>query len=238
MEALEILWNGGPTLEQAPGVFPMGTDSILLAAFAQMGPRDRLLDLGTGTGILPLLLLYERPDATATAVERDARACDLARRNFLRNGLQMRADVLEGDLRDYRALLPAGSFDYAVSNPPYFAAGTGRTAGAGLEYARGDGKCTLAELCQAAAWAVRWGGKFSLVFRPERLCDLITVLRETGFEPKRLCPVHHRQGAPVNLILLEARRGGNPGLTWEQDLYLYESDGAETPQLRQIYRRP
>lgn len=233
----QTLWNGGPTLEQAPGVFPMGTDSILLAAFSQMGKRDRLLDLGTGTGILPLLLLCDRPDATATAVERDGAACDLARRNLRRNGLEQRATVLEGDLRDYRSIIPPGRFDCTVSNPPYFAAGTGHAAGSGLEHARGDGTCTLRDLCQAAAWATRWGGRFSLVFRPDRLCDLLEALREAGFEPKRLRPVHHTMGGPVNLILLEARRGGNPGLIWEQDLYLYEPGGGETPELRQIYRR-
>lgn len=238
MRSLETLWNGGPTLEQAPGVFPMGTDSILLAAFTRMGNRDRLLDLGTGTGILPLLLLYGRPGATATAIERDAAACDLARRNLRRNGLDGQAAVLQGDLRNHRSLLPTGQFDCTVANPPYFAEGTGYAAGSGLEYARGDGACTLRDLCQAAAWATRWGGRFSLVFRPDRLCDLITVLRETGFEPKRLRPVHHTLGAPVNLILLEARRGGSPGLVWEPDLCLYLPDGSETPELRQIYHRP
>ena len=109
------LWPDGPTLEQAPGVFPMGTDSILLAAFAQLGPRDRLLDLGTATGLLPLLLLWDKPQATAAAVELSPDACQLARRNFQCNGLADRAQVLEGDLRDFRDLIPMGRFDAAVS---------------------------------------------------------------------------------------------------------------------------
>lgn len=231
------LWTDGPILDQAPGVFPMGTDSILLASFAQLGPRDRLLDLGTGTGLLPLLLLWDRPQATAAAVELSPDACILARRNFRQNGLDGRAEVLEGDLRDFRALLPMGRFDAAVSNPPYFAAGTGHTAENGLAFARGDGACTLTDLCRAAAWAVRWGGRFSLVFRPDRLCDLFEALRQSGFEPKRLRPVHHSVTDPVNLVLLEARRGGNPGLIWEKDLYLYEPDGSQTLELQRIYRR-
>lgn len=131
------LWPGGPTLEQAPSVFPMGIDSILLSSFAQLGPRDRLLDLGTGTGLLPLLLLWDRPQASAAAVELSPDACQLARRNFRQNGLEGRTEVLEGDLRDFRDLIPMGRFDAAVSNPPYFAAGTGHAAGNGLTYAGG-----------------------------------------------------------------------------------------------------
>jgi tRNA1(Val) A37 N6-methylase TrmN6 len=234
----ETLWNGGPQLEQQPGVFPMGTDSILLAAFSQPGPRDRVLDLGTGTGILPLLLLYDRPGLRAVALEQDEAACRLAARNFHINGLQDRIILQQGDLRDHRSLLAPGSFDFTISNPPYFPTGSGHAAGSGLEFARGDGLCTLEDLCTAAAWATRWGGRFTLVFRPDRLAALFSALTQAGFQPKRLRPVHHNVGAPVNLLLLEARRGGNPGLTWEPDLYLYEPDGQETPELRSIYRRP
>ena len=233
----ETLWDGGPQLEQADGVFPMGTDSILLADFSRPGVRDRVLDLGTGSGILPLLLLYERPALTATALELDTRACLLAAQNMHRNGLSDRVTVLQGDLREHRRLLLSGSFDFVISNPPYYAAGSGRTAVSGLQYARSDGACTLSDLCEAAAWAIRWGGRFSLVFRPERLCDLLDALRKNRFEPKRIRPVHHAPASPVNLILLEARRGGRPGLIWENDLYLHNPDGTETPELRRIYRR-
>lgn len=233
----ETLWDGGPLLEQAPGVFPMGTDSILLADFARPGSRDRILDLGTGSGILPILLLYDKPNLTATALEKSAPACRLTRENFRRNGLSNRISLLECDLREHRDFLPGGSFDLTISNPPYFTEDSGFTASGGLKDARSETGCTLSQLCQAAAWATRWGGSFCLVFRPERLCDLFTSLRETGFEPKRIRPVHHAAGKPVNLLLVEARRGGKPGLIWENDLYLYTPDGKETPETRRIYRR-
>ena len=234
---LEYLWEGGPRLKQQTGVFPMGTDSILLANFARPAPRDRVLDLGTGTGILPLLLAFDRPSLTATAVELDPAACDLARENMELNGLSQRVSVLSGDLRHHRELIPTGRFDLTVSNPPYFPVGSGQGASNGLVYARGDGTCTLDDLCRAAAWATRWGGRFCLVFRPDRLTDLLCALREHGLEPKRLRPVHHHASAPVNLVLVEARRGGNSGLLWEPDLYLYNADGTETAELRSIYRR-
>lgn len=233
----ETLWDGGPILNQAPGVFPMGTDSILLADFARPGPRDRILDLGTGTGILPILLLFDRPGTTGAAVELEEGACSLARSNFETNSLSDRIRLIPGDLRQHRQLIPTGQFDLTVSNPPYFGVGSGPDAASGLKNARGDGTCTLEDLCQAAAWATRWGGNFCLVFRPDRLCDLILALRSSGFEPKRIRPVHHTHASPVNLILVEARRGGNPGLIWEKDLYLRDESGNETPELQRIYRR-
>lgn len=233
----ETLWDGGPVLAQAPEVFPMGTDSILLADFARPGPRARILDLGTGTGILPILLLSRCPAATAVAVEKSLPACALARRNFQSNGLDSRAAVLEGDLREYREILPSGGFDLTISNPPYFPQNSGPPARGGLQEARGDGSCTLPQLCAAAAWATRWGGSFYLVFRPDRICDLFSALRLSGLEPKRIRPVHHAPDAPVNLLLIEARRGGNPGLIWENDLFLYTHTGEETPETRRIYHR-
>ncbi len=233
----QTLWDHGPILHQSTGVFPMGTDSVLLATFARPGKRDRVLDLGTGTGILPILLLYERPELTASAVELEETACNLAQKNFDANGLSSRIRLLRGDLRQYRTLIPTSQFDLTVSNPPYFGVGSGPEAASGLANARGDGTCTLDDLCQAAAWATRWGGSFCLVFRPDRLCDLIVSLRTAGFEPKRLRPVHHTATSPVNLILVEARRGGNPGLVWEKDLYLRTEAGTESPELQRIYRR-
>lgn len=233
----ETLWDGGPILHQAPGVFPMGTDSILLADFSHAGKRAKILDLGTGSGILPVLLLSSHPTATAAAVELNPDACRLAAQNVQCNGLSDRMRLISGDLRQYRELIPAGAFDLTVSNPPYFETGSGYDAADGLKTARGDSTCTLEDLCAAAGWATRWGGRFCLVFRPERLCSLFVCLKNAGFEPKRLRPVHHHPSAPVNLVLVEARRGGSPGLSWEQDLYLYTPEGQESPELRRIYRR-
>lgn len=214
-------WPGGPVLSGGPGVFPTSTDPILLSDFARPGPSDHILDLGTGSGILPVLLLHDRPGASAAAIEIDPAACALAEKNFRQNGLEDRTALIAGDLREYRSLLPPGGFDLTVSNPPYFQKGAGKDAR--LKNARGDETCTLADLCAAAAWATRWGGRFCLVFRPERLCDLMVCLREKGLEPKRLRPVCHSPDHGVSMILLEARRGGKPGLSWEKTLFLHTS---------------
>lgn len=230
----EPLWPGGPVLSQAPGVFPMGTDSILLSDFARPGGRDRVLDLGCGSGLLTLLLLWKNPNLSATALDVRPEACALAEENLAQNHLLDRATILPGDLRAHRSLLPCGSFDYVISNPPYFAEHSGKVS-AELPHARADGLCSLDDLCSAVSWALRWGGKFALVFRPQRLCELLSALRSHQLEPKRLRPVHGSPEAPVNLLLLEAKKGGNPGLLWEPDLYLRDAGGSFSQEYRRIY---
>ena len=233
----ETLWNGGPVLSSAPGVFPMGTDSVILADFAQPGRRDRVLDLGTGSGILAILMAYGAAERRVSAVELDPNACHLAEKNFSDNGLDTQIILHQRDLREYRFFLPGGETDLVISNPPYFTVNSGPDATSRPKNARGDATCSLEDLCQAAAWALRWGGRFVLCFRPERLCDLFCTLRACGLEPKRLRPVRHSAGKPVNLLLIEARRGGNPGLKLEQDLVLRSLDGSETSELQKIYHR-
>lgn len=236
MADLEILW-GGLTLESAPGVFPLGTDSVLLADFVRLRPRARLCDLGTGSGALGLLLCARREDCTVTGVEIQPEACALCRRNIARNGLEDRMTVLEGDLRQHRQLLPPGGFTDVVSNPPYFPAGSPAAPSPQRAAARSQQSCSPEDLAQTAAWCLQWGGRFSVVYRPELLADLCCALRSSGLEPKRLRPVRHRAGRPPSLILLEAVRGGKPGLCWEPDLLLETDDGAPSPEYLRIYRR-
>lgn len=231
----EALWPGGPVWSGAPDVFPLGTDAILLADFARPHSGDRVLDLGTGSGVLPLLLSAGQPGLRVTAVDISPAACALARKNLADN--RMEGTVLEADLREYKSVLPCGGFDLTVSNPPYFAAGSGAAPAPHRRTAREDGTCTLPQLCAAAAWSTRWGGSFCMVFRPERLGELFSTLEQAGFAPKRLRPVHHAPGRAVSLLLIEARRGGKPGLLWEPDLYLFTAQGQESPEYRRICRR-
>lgn len=231
----ERLWPDGPLFSGSPGVFPLGTDSMVLADFARPGKSCRILDLGAGSGILTLLLLHGHPNRRAVSVDISEIACETARRNLAANGLSGQGEVLLGDFARYRDILPPGGFDYVISNPPYFPAGSGKAAAGGLENARGDGTGSIADVCRAAGWALRWGGDVSLCFRPERLADLICALREAGLEPKRLRLMRHHNTSPVNLVLLEARRGGKPGLSWEPELYLYDELGRKTAEYRRIY---
>ena len=165
----------------------------------------RVCDLGCGSGALGLLLLEREDSLRLTGVELNAPAVELARRNYTENRVD--GAVLPGDLRD-PALLPAGTFDLCVSNPPWFPAGAGTSGGP----ARCEEGCTLAQLCAAAGRLVKNGGRFALVHRPERLADLCAALRGAGLEPKRLQLVQHRPDAPPSAVLVESVRQGRPGL--------------------------
>lgn len=231
----ETLWNGVKLL-QPSDQFRLGTDSVVLAAFARFPKGVAVADLGCGGGAVALMLLANDPSLHVTGIELQPQAADLARENAKRSGLDF--TVLQGDLRQIETLLPAGSMDCVISNPPYFPVGSGQTAKASpLAQARSEETCSLAQLVHGAAWLLRCGGRFCLVHRPERLADLIWELRSRKLEPKRIRFVRHKQDSPVNLVLLEARKGGKPGLQYEPDLILFDADGQETEECRRIYHR-
>lgn len=235
MEYFEQL-HSGLQICQPDGCFRMSTDSVLVANFMQLRPGIHIADLGCGSGNIAFLLAGRQPDCTVTGYELQELAANAARENVRVNDLSHRITIEQGDLRRIRELSPPGRFDAAVSNPPYFPVGSGKTAASPtLQIARSEQTCNLEQLCQAAAWLVRTGGSFTLVHKPERLCDLLCTLRQVGLEPKRLRFVRHHPGAEAALVLLDSRRGGKPGLNVLQDLILFDADGSPTPEYRQIY---
>ena len=228
------LWPGGPVYRAAG--FPISTDSVLLSAFARLQGAPRCADLGCGAGLLLVLLGSRCPAARLTGVELNADAAEVARQNLAANGHS--AHILTGDLRQHRALLPAGGFDLVIANPPYYPVASGAAAAdSARAAARSERTCTLQQLCAAAAWLCRTGGAFCLVHKPERLSELCVCMTQAGLEPKRLRFVCSRAGAAPSLILMEGRRGAKPGLTVQPPLVLARDDGKETDELRSIYHR-
>ena len=235
MERVETLWNGITMIQPEEG-FRLGTDSVLLARFLSLPKQAKVADLGSGCGTLGLLLCASDETCAVTGVEIDERAHRLAQENIARSGLEGRLSSVRGDVREIRTLLPAGSFSCVISNPPYFPVGSGRVSG-GNAAARSEETLSLRELCAAAAWLLPSGGRFALVHRPERLCDLVCEMRGSGIEPKRIQFVRHSADSPVCLVLLEGRRGGRPGLTYLPDFCEFTPDGAETEAYRAAYHR-
>lgn len=193
-----------------------GEDALLLAAFAAPRPRERVCDLGTGCGVLPLWwCVRQAPPARIDAVELQPEAAALARLTVERAGLTDTVTVHAADLRRWREFLPPGGMDAVVMNPPYFPEGSGKvSADPSRRITRHEGAgCALPEAMGAAAGLLREGGRFCLCHRPERLADVFEALRAVRLEPKRLQFVYRDPAGPPWLFLCEGRRGGAPGLT-------------------------
>ncbi len=226
MNEYEVLRPGVFLCQNAGQALKLTTDALLLAQFTQPPRQSRIADLGCGAGAVSLLLCAEHPTCSVTGIEQSKAACALALDSCQKSGFTGRFSVLQGDLRQFRALLCPGSFDWVVCNPPYF------PAVAGGDPARTESGCTLDDVCAAAAWGLKNGGRFSLVYRPERLVDLFVCLREHHLEPKQIQFVRHRAQSPINLVLVCARRCGRPGITYLPDYILYRDDGTETEAYR------
>ena len=231
------LWDGGPKFRQSEH-FKLGTDSVLLADFVNIGSRRKGIDLGCGSGVLPLLLMSKSERLHMTGLEINPEAAKTAEANLEANKLAERGSIVTGDIRLCKELFKSGEFDLVVANPPYFAEGSGKqSTDEAKAAARTETMCTLGEVCRAAAYLCRTGGVFCLVHRAERLCDVLCILRESGLEPKRLRTVAHDASKEPSLILVEARRGGGSGMKLLPPLFIRNPDGSETQEILKIYHR-
>ena len=219
----------GHQVRQEPDLFPLTRDSVALAYFSAPRRGARVLDLGAGQGYLGILL-QDWAACTVDGVERDPAAAAVAADNYRICGCA--GEVRAGDWRGQ----PAGAYDLCVSNPPYFPAGSG-PAGShpSARRAEEDGG---ASLCAAAARALKNGGRLCLCLPPEYLTDWLCALRGAGLEPKRLRPVCRRAGHGPDLLLLEGKKGGRPGLRWLPPLLWETRTGAPTAEQKRIYQGP
>jgi len=227
---MEYLPNG-LTLSLCPGAFPLSTDSMVLAHFIRLPRQASVLDLGSGCGTLGLLLCGKDDCCHVTGVELEEKAHLEALENIRRNRLDARVESICADLRSVSERFSPGSFSCCVSNPPYFSGGA---ASQSLPLARQELSCTPDDLFACGSRLLKFGGDFFLVHKPERLAQLITTAAKYDLEAKRLRLVRHREGAPVNLILLQLRKGAKPGLAWEE-IILHHADGSPTQIYREIY---
>ena len=231
------LWPGGPKFHQSAYGFKLGTDSVLLADFTRPGRAKRILDIGCGAGVLTVLIGAKAPGAVCMGIEIQPESALVSRENLQANGMDPE-NIILGDIRECKTLFPAGSFDLVVSNPPYFVTSGGYTApDEKRATARDERSLTMDSLCKAAGYLVKWGGSFTVVHRPERLSELLCCLTKYGLEPKRLRLVSHKAESAPNLVLVEARRGGKPGLSIESPLILAKADGSDSQEVQKIYHR-
>lgn len=235
-ERLDELHRNGYWIIQDPGRFCFGMDAVLLSGFAKVKPGERALDLGTGTGIIPILLEAKTKGEHFTGLEIQPESADMAARSVAYNHLQDRIDIVTGDIKDASARFGAGSFEVITTNPPYMIGQHG-LVNPDIEKAaaRHEILCTFEDVVRAAAKLLRPGGRFYLVHRPFRLAELITVLSAYHLEPKRMRLVYPYVDREPNMVLIEAVRGGRPRMTVEKPLIVYERPGVYTNEITDIY---
>lgn len=235
-ERIDDLQRGGLRVIQRADAFRFGTDAVLLADFAAPRRHDRVCDLGTGTGIIPLLLYARENTISADAVEIQPDMADMAARSMAMNGLNEKIRVLPGDLRSIRTLLPHARYDLVTCNPPYGkAGGTLLNPDASKRLARHEESCAIEDVACAAAWLLQNGGRLCCVFPAARMIELSDAMRKYRMAPKRIRMVHSRVEKAAHLCMMEGMLDARPGLIIEPPLVIYDENNAYTPELRRIY---
>lgn len=235
-ERIDELQRNGYKIIQNPEKFSFGMDAVLLSGFVRAKEGAQILDLGTGTGIIPLLLAAKTKAAHLSALEIQPESADMARRSVALNGLEKKIDVIEGDIKEADKLFGAASFDVITCNPPYMIGRHGlQNPDAPKAIARHEILCTLEDVIRVTARLLKPGGNFFMVHRPFRLAEIITLLVRYRLEPKRMQLVYPYVDKEPNMVLLEANRGGKSRMTVEKPLIVYESRGVYTREIYDIY---
>lgn len=235
-ERLDDLQRNGYQIIQNTEKFCFGMDAVLLAGFASAKPGQRVIDLGTGTGIIPILMAAKTQAAHIVGLEIQAESAEMAQRSVLINDLQEVVTVVEGDIKEAPKIFGASSFDVVTCNPPYMIHNHGlKNPASSRAIARHEVLCTLEDVCSSSAMLLCPGGTFYMVHRPFRLPEIMTTLKKYKLEPKRMRLVHPYIDQEPNMVLVEARRGGNPRLKVEPPLIVYEEKGVYSQEVREVY---
>ena len=235
-ERLDDLHRNGFRIIQNEKLFCFGMDAVLLSGFARVKEGERVLDLGTGTGIIPILLAAKTKGEAFVGLEISRRSADMAERSVALNGIQERVSIVLGDIKKAGELFAPASFDVVTSNPPYMTQSHGLlNPDPDKAAARHEIVCTLEDVIAAAARTVRPGGRFYMVHRPFRLAEIIRLLSDYRLEPKRMRLVYPYADREPNMVLLEAVRGGRPRMTVEKPLIVYEAPGNYTDEIVELY---
>lgn len=235
-ERVDDLQRNGFQIIQDPNRFCFGMDAVLLSGFAQLKPNSRCIDLGTGTGIIPLLLEAKYKPVHTIGLELQPDSADMARRSVLLNHLQNKIDIVEGDLKEADQLFEAASFDVVTCNPPYMIGQHGlKNEGDAKAIARHEIHCTFDDVARQSARLLKSGGSLYLVHRPFRLAEIMVTLTKYHLEPKRMQLVYPFIDKEPNMVMIQATRGGKSRITVEKPLIVYEKPGVYTSEIYDIY---
>ena len=237
-EKIEDLQCNGLRLIQNKKWFCFGMDAVLLTNYCDVKNNSKVVDLGTGTGIIPILLSGKRNISKAVGIEIQEEVAEMAKRSVLLNNLQDKIQILNIDLKDTTKFLEPNSFDAVISNPPYKLNNSGIiNPNDQKAISRHEIKCTLEDVISAAASLLKQYGRFYMVHRPDRLADIICLLRKYRLEPKQIRFVHSKSGEKPNMVLIRASKHANPELKFDRPLYIYNDEGKYTDDVYQIYEK-
>ena len=235
-ERLDDLNINGYQIIQDPGRFCFGMDAVLLSGFAIVKRGEKVLDLGTGTGIIPILLEAKTQGSHFTGLEIQPESADMAARSVLYNHLEEKISIVTGDIKDASNIFGASSFDVITTNPPYMIAEHGlRNEADAKTIARHEVLCTLDDTLMQSARILKQSGRFYMVHRPFRLAEIFSKMIAYGIEPKRMQLVYPSINKEPNMVLIEGYRGGKSRITVEKPLIVYNEDGTYTNEILRIY---
>lgn len=238
-ERLDDLGRKGYQIIQDPKRFCFGIDAVLLTGFARIKDGDSVLDLGTGTGIIPILLEAKTGASHLTGLEIQPESADMAKRSVCYNELEKKIDIVEGDIKNASEIFGRGSFDVVTCNPPYMIGAHGLTGGnESKTIARHEVLCTFEDVARETAAVLKPGGMFYLVHRPFRLVELLGTMTKYRLEPKRMKFVHPFVDKEPNMVLIEAKKGARSRVEIEPPLIVYKSPGVYTDEIYDIYKPP
>ena len=235
-ERIDDLQRNGYRIIQNKDKFCFGMDAVLLSGFARVNPGDRVIDLGTGTGIIPILLEAKYDGEHYTGLEIQEEMAEMAARSVRLNGLEEKIDIVKGDICRARERLGLAVFDVVTCNPPYMNDAHGlKNPELPKAIARHEVLCTLEDVVRESAGILKPGGHFFMVHRPHRLIEIISTLVKYKLEPKRMKMVHPFVDKDANMVLIEAVRGGKSMIKVEPPLVVYRDVGVYTDEVYQVY---
>lgn len=236
-EKIEDLQCKGLKIIQNKKWFCFGMDAVLLTNYCDIKNNSKIVDLGTGTGIIPILLSGKRNYSKAYGIEIQSEVAEMAKRSVKLNNLQEKIEIFNVDLKNALDYLEANSFDAVISNPPYKLNNSGIINPDDKKaISRHEIMCSLEDVISTASQLLKQYGRFYMVHRPDRLADIICLLRKYRLEPKQIRFVHPRAKAKPNMILIRASKNGNPELKFDAPLYVYDEEGNYTEDVYEIYR--
>lgn len=235
-ERLDELHRNGYHIIQNPKKFCFGMDAVLLSGFARVKPGERAIDLGTGTGIIPILLEAKTQGEHFTGLEIQPESADMAKRSVRYNHLEHKINIEIGNIKDASAQFGASSFHVVTTNPPYMTGQHGLTnPNEAKAIARHEILCSLEDVIRESARLLKPQGRFYMVHRPFRLSEIMCLMHQYGLEPKRMQLVYPFADKEPNMVLMEGLRGGKPRITVEKPLIVYKEPGIYTDEIYDIY---